>query len=188
MQQDDQMQMAVRIAKFLEQIGRQSQETNRINLETSQQLERVVNAAPDILRRSVDATLGKITDGVVGVAGQGLNGPMDQFNRQMIESGNRLTGLSHSLSSVVREQQALVNKLLIAVVSVATVMVLTAVGGVWLGLKYKDEIRENQISADLLKAYDQADVQLCDGGLCARVDKGAKKYGAKGEYVRVKPR
>lgn len=142
MQQDDQMQMTIRIAKFLEQVGRQSQETNRTNLETSQQLERVVNAAPDILRRSVDATLGKITEGVVGVASHGLDGPMDRFNRQMIESGNQLTGLSHRLSSVVREQQALVNKLLIAVVCVAGAMLLTAVGGVWLGLKYKDEIRE----------------------------------------------
>jgi len=188
MQHEDLMQISVRIAKFLEHVGRQSQETNRANLETSQQLERVVNAAPDILRRSIDATLGKITEGVVGVASRGLDDPMDRFNRKMVESDNRLTGLTHNLAGVVQRQEALVNKLLIAVVSVALAMLLTVAGGVWLGLKYKDEIKRNQISADLLKAYNKADVQVCDGRLCVRVDKGAKKYGAKGEYVRVKSR
>jgi hypothetical protein len=34
-------------------------------------------------------------------------------------------------------------------------------------------IRDNQISADLLKVYNQADVVPCDGRLCAKV---GKKY------------
>ncbi len=66
---------------------------------------------------------------------------------------------------------------------------LVLVGGsVWLALQYRQDIKRNQISADLLRAYNQADVNLCDGRLCARVEAANGGAGRYGEYVLVKPR
>jgi hypothetical protein len=56
-------------------------------------------------------------------------------------------------------------------------------GAIWLSMYYTvyyaGIIRDNQISADLLKAYNQADVMLCDGRLCAKIGK---------KYLPVEPR
>ena len=51
-----------------------------------------------------------------------------------------------------------------------------------------DEVRRYQLSAELLKAYDAADVTLCDGKLCANVDPKGAKSGDEGQYRPVRNR
>lgn len=66
---------------------------------------------------------------------------------------------------------------------------LVALGaGAWLSNHYYDEIRRNQISVELLRAYDAADVTLCGGKLCANVDMSAKGVGNKRQYKPVRAR
>lgn len=62
------------------------------------------------------------------------------------------------------------------------------VGGGWLSKHYYEEIRRNQLSADLLKAYNAADVTLCEGRLCANVDVKSEKFGDKAQYRPVRDR
>ncbi|SEW03941.1 hypothetical protein [Luteibacter sp. 329MFSha] len=68
-------------------------------------------------------------------------------------------------------------------------LVLVLVGGaVGLNYHYLGVIQDNKQSAEWLKAVNRADVTLCDGVLCARIDTKARRWGAKGEYQLVKPR
>jgi hypothetical protein len=52
----------------------------------------------------------------------------------------------------------------------------------------RKEVERNQIAADLLRAYDQADVTLCGHRLCANVDDRGARQGADNQYRLVKPR
>ena len=74
-------------------------------------------------------------------------------------------------------------------VAIASLLGVALVGGaVWLSTHYMRVIERNRLSADLLKAYNRADVTLCDGSLCARVDTKGKRWGEKGEYMPVRAR
>ena len=72
-------------------------------------------------------------------------------------------------------------------VTAASLLLLLA-GGLWLAMHYTSVIRENQLSAGLMQAYNSADVVLCEGKLCVNVDAKGKRYGTKGEYLPVKAR
>ena len=51
----------------------------------------------------------------------------------------------------------------------------------------RDELRRNAIEATLLRAYNQADVTLCDGRLCANIDESAQGFGDRKQYRQVNP-
>ena len=50
---------------------------------------------------------------------------------------------------------------------------------------YRNVIEDYRIQAALMHAYNQADVRLREGRLCARVDRADKRYG---DSLPVKPR
>lgn len=52
----------------------------------------------------------------------------------------------------------------------------------------RKEVEQNRIEAALLHAYNQADVTLCEGRLCANVDERAKRHGDRNQYRPVQPR
>jgi hypothetical protein len=49
-------------------------------------------------------------------------------------------------------------------------------------------IRENQLDAALMQAYNHADVTLCQAQLCANVDTKGVRYGDNRQYLIVKSR
>lgn len=56
-------------------------------------------------------------------------------------------------------------------------------------LKSQEEIERNQVEAALLRAYNQADVTLCeDGRLCANVEDDSRRHGDQRQYRMVRPR
>jgi hypothetical protein len=56
-------------------------------------------------------------------------------------------------------------------------------------LKSRDEIERSQVEAALLRAYNQADVTLCEGGrLCANVEDDSRRHGDRRQYRAVKSR
>jgi hypothetical protein len=76
-----------------------------------------------------------------------------------------------------------------AAVALALALALLLVGGAWLSLHYTRVIRDNQLSAELLKAYNGADVILCGNGkLCANVDTRGARYGDNRQYLPVRSR
>ncbi|OWF62164.1 relaxation protein, partial [Xanthomonas vasicola pv. vasculorum] len=50
------------------------------------------------------------------------------------------------------------------------------------------QIKDNQLRAELLRAYNAADVTLCNGQLCANVETKGRSYGDRRQYRQVKPR
>lgn len=52
----------------------------------------------------------------------------------------------------------------------------------------REEVARHRIEAALLRAYNQADVTLCDGRLCANVDERGGRHGDRGQYRLVEPR
>jgi len=56
------------------------------------------------------------------------------------------------------------------------------------GKTSRDEVRRNAIETALPRAYNQADVTLCGGRLCANIDESAQRFGDRKQYPRVKPR
>jgi len=67
-------------------------------------------------------------------------------------------------------------------------VLLLLLGGGWLLWQYRADIDHNRISAELLRAYNQADVTLCDGRLCANVDEKGKAYGDQKQYRPIQAR
>lgn len=62
-------------------------------------------------------------------------------------------------------------------------------GAIWLSSHYMAVIRQNQVSADLMRAFNAADVVLCgEGRLCASVNPKGQRVGARGQYQPVNPR
>nr|MDO6953614.1 relaxation protein [Xanthomonas vasicola] len=53
---------------------------------------------------------------------------------------------------------------------------------------YRQQIKDNQLRAELLRAYNAADVTLCNGQLCANVETKGAAYGDRRQYRQVKPR
>jgi len=69
------------------------------------------------------------------------------------------------------------------------VLVIVLVGGAaGLNVHYLGVIEENRQAAAMVKAINRADVTLCDGILCARIDAKAKRWGEKGEYTPIRSR
>ncbi|MFL8092459.1 relaxation protein, partial [Xanthomonas vasicola] len=61
-------------------------------------------------------------------------------------------------------------------------------GGGWLLTRYRQQIEDNQVRAELLRAYNAADVTLCGNRLCANVETKGAAYGDRRQYRQVKPR
>jgi hypothetical protein len=63
-------------------------------------------------------------------------------------------------------------------------------GGAWhLSMHHARVIRENRLSADLMKAYSNADVVLCGNGeLCANADGKRARHGQRSQYLPVRLR
>ena len=48
--------------------------------------------------------------------------------------------------------------------------------------------RDEMKQFEMAQQYNEADVRLCDGRLCAKPAPGNKRFGDKGEYILVAPR
>lgn len=96
---------------------------------------------------------------------------------------------SHALAAQLHAARALYRHLLWKVVGVCLAsLALVVLGGGWLSRHYYEEIRRHQVSAQLLQAYDAADVTLCDGRLCANIDPKGDRFGEDDQYRPVRDR
>ncbi|MGO4779888.1 relaxation protein, partial [Lysobacter sp. 2RAB21] len=116
----------------------------------------------------------------------GIEQPVAAYEQRLHEAGGLLQSGSQALAMQLQRMERLHKQLVWKVAGITLgSLVLLLSGGAWLSKHYYDEIRRNQISADLLKAYNQADVTLCGGRLCAKLENGGKQ---RSEYVLVKSR
>lgn len=115
----------------------------------------------------------------------GLNLPLDDFDRRVGDNVHRVDCATHGLMQAQVQMATVVRKLRWLVAGVLAAMLLVVLAGGSLLWHYRGVVGENQIRADLMRAYNQADVNLCDGRLCARVDRADKRFG---DYLLIKPR
>jgi hypothetical protein len=143
-------------------------------------MQQFARQTPGLVQQSVQAQLRFIPNEVTDRVHQGLDKPLADCEQRLREAGDRALKATQTLAEQWRRIESLHRHLVwkVAGIALGTLAVLL-VGGIWLSTYYMGVIRDNQISADLLRAYNQADVTLCNGRLCARVGK---------KYVPVEPR
>jgi hypothetical protein len=171
--------LASKMSALVEKFERQCEQSGSELLRLSQQV-------PAVVRQAVNEQLSRLPEAVLADVRGGIERPVSDYERRLREAGEQIHQASLALSAQFRRAEALHRHLIWKVAGIMLGSLVLMLGGsVWLSSHYYDEIAKNQISATLLKAYNEADVTLCDGHLCVRADKSAKTYG---EYVRVKPR
>jgi hypothetical protein len=86
----------------------------------------------------------------------------------------------------------MVRQIKLAYVAVAGAIVLLGLGGgalIWVEVAaYKDARTRSaaaQINAEVVEAYSRAGMTSCGGHPCVKLDRKAKRWGDKGQYVLV---
>lgn len=154
--------------------------------QASQDLKMLAQQIPDTVRHSADEQLGRLQSELIGRVSSGIERPVSACEQRLQDASTQLQHASQTLAGQLQRAET-IHRHLILKVAVITLgsLILLLIGGTWMSRHYYDEIRSNQISAELLNAYNQADVNLCDGRLCVRVDANATAHG---DYVPVAPR
>ncbi len=179
-------------AMLMEKFERNCSELDQRQQALAQQLGDLAQKLPLVVRQSADSSLQTLPEQVLGKVQSGLEQPVDQYEKRLKDAGTKVSEGSHALAQQIQRMERLHKHLVWKTAGVAIgSMLLLLVGGIWLSTHYYGIIRENQISADLLKAYNRADVTLCGKDLdqlCANIDRESASYAAKKQYVPIKPR
>jgi len=121
--------------------------------------------------------------------GKGLADSIGEFKSQLTACAHAASAAARTLEgerlALSRERRTwlwLGSGALLVASTLATVSSFHAVSS------SRKEVERNQIAADLLRAYDQADVRLCGHRLCANVEDSGARQGTDNQYRLVKPR
>jgi len=153
-------------------------------------LQGLARQLPAIVKGSTAELLQTLPAEVTGTVRAGLERPLGDWRSSLQAAGAEAEKATKMLAQQIDGLRKL-HRLLVwkTLGAVAITLALLLAGGAWLSLHYAAVIREDQLSANLLKAYNRADVVLCgDGQLCANVDIKHARYGDRSQYLPVKPR
>lgn len=179
-------------ALLMEKFERNCTEIDQRQHALTQQLNDLTQKLPMVVRQSADSSLQELPGELLGRVQSGLEQPVSEYEKRLKDAGTKVGEGSGALAQQLQRMERLHKHIVWKTVGVALgSMLLLLIGGIWLSAHYYGIIRENQISADLLKAYNSADVTLCGENrdqLCANVDRESAGYGDEGKYVPVKPR
>lgn len=176
-------------ALLMEQFERRCSMIERRLDQTWQALEGLTSHVPTAVQRSADGVLREIPVQIMDRVRAGIDRPVSEYELRL----QNASGSAMEATRVVADQMTRLEKLhrhlvwkVMGVVGGAIAVLLVA--AIWLSSHYMDVIRQNQLSADLLKAYNRADVTLCGGQLCANVNIKGAKAGDRAQYLPVNPR
>ncbi|UNU10682.1 relaxation protein [Xanthomonas translucens] len=189
MNQSDTLALASKAAALMEQFERSCADLNRQQQRLVQHLEQVTQSLPGVTVRSVQETLQRVPDALIRQVQNGLDESVAGFEKRLQHAGSLISegvqSLSTQLKHVERMQRLLLWKS--AAVTLGSLLLLLAGGG-WLLMQYRQDIRDNQLRAELLRAYNAADVTLCEGRLCANTETQGPAYGDRRQYRLVRSR
>jgi len=190
MQQDDVVALVNKTAELMVQFERRCADIEQHQQTQTEHLQHVIQQLPGITRQTAESALQTLPSLVLGNVKRGLEQPVAEYQQRLHESGTQVRNDMQTLAAQIQRMEQLQRHLVWKVSSVVLgSLLLLLVGGAWLSMHYIHVIEENQLSADLLKAYNAADVTLCDKGqLCANVDAKGQHYGDRKQYVPVIPR
>ncbi|CCG38402.1 relaxation protein [Xanthomonas citri pv. mangiferaeindicae] len=189
MNTQDPMELVSKAAALMEQFERRCAELEQLQRRLAQQLEQVAQSLPTVVTRSAEQTLQRVPDTLIRSIQQGMDQPVAGFEKRLQQAGGLIgegaQSLADQLKRIERGQRLLLWKG--AAVVLGSLLLLLGGGG-WLLGQYRQQIRDTQLRAELLRAYNAADVTLCGGQLCANVDTKGAAYGDRRQYRLVKPR
>jgi hypothetical protein len=146
------------------------------------------NAARKIAASS-DALLQGVGSQAHAVMTQAAESALEPCTNQLVRSAESAKWAADALQEQRRTlsstQQSLVY-LGLASLSIGCLLALTATV-YWVKVS-REEVARNRVEVALLRAVNQADINLCDGRLCANVEARGKRYGVQKQYQFVKPR
>ncbi|HEX5305718.1 MAG TPA: relaxation protein [Dyella sp.] len=154
-----------------------------------QHLGLLVQQVPAAVRQSSDGLLGSLPDRLLHVMQAGMGRSLEDHERRLQAAGRDVDSRAQALASRMMALERLHRHLVWKATGVALAsLLLLLAGGAWLSLHYARVIDQNRLSADTLQAYNEADVSLCDGRLCANLDTNGRHYGDHGQYRLVRRR
>lgn len=186
----DEQELSALISKtavLMEQFERRCADIDARLQSLGNQLEHTSEQVPAIVRQSADGSLMSLPGLVISKLGDGLEHPVHDYQQRLGVAGKAVEGAARQLSGELSQWQRL-HRLLLwkAVAAVTTSLALLLVGGIWLSMHYAKVIRENQLTAEQLTAYRQADIAACgDSQLCAHVDLKGHRFGNHGQYLPI---
>ena len=177
--------VAVQAAELLEYFKRAGEASRQASNAATDKLQYAAGQAPEVLRQAAAGALRELSQDTVRTVAQGLERPVTTFEARLQEATVRINETSNTFTAAVGRISSLERRLLFITTAVASAMAVLVVAAAGLLWYFTNEIRSNQVSAELLKAYSQADVNFCDGRLCAKLDENGKRYGVRGQEYRV---
>lgn len=153
-------------------------------------LQGLAQQLPAVVKTSADDVLQRLPAEMGSAMREGIGQSMGDYRQRLDGAGHDVEKAAQSLAGQINRLQRLHRQLIWkSMAAVVLTLALLLAGGAWLSMHYTRVIRDNQLSAELLKAYNGADVTLCDhGSLCANVDTRGMRYGEHRQYLPVKPR
>ena len=153
-------------------------------------LQGLTKQLPVVVKASTHDLLQTLPDQMTNKVREGLDRSMSDYRQSLDTASRDVENKSHALAGQISRLQRLHRQLIWKTMSTAVLaLALLLAGGMWLSIHYTQVIRDNQLSAELLKAYNGADVTLCgSGGLCANVNAKGLRYGDHRQYLPVNPR
>jgi len=183
------MTLVSQTARLMEQFERRCDHLGGRLQELMQDMQTLTTQLPRVVEQATDASMQALPARITHETREGLGQAVQHYRQHLQTSGEEVSGSAHALAERIRRLEQLHRYLLWKTFgAVALCLVLLVAGGAWLSLHYRKVIEQNQLSAQLLKAYNDADVNLCDGQLCARVDLKAPRFGDHRQYLPVQPR
>ena len=153
-------------------------------------LQGLTQQLPSAVRGATHDLLQTLPGEMADMVRAGLGQSLGAYRQNLNAANAEITQAARALAGQIDQLQSLHRRLIWR--TTATVLVALALllgGGAWLSTHYAHVIRDNQMSADLMRAYNSADVVLCGNGqLCANVDGKRAHYGERGQYLPVKSR
>lgn len=153
-------------------------------------LETLSQRLPDVVRASTGSLVQSVPAEVAEAVGRSLDEPLRAYCAHLRSAGDDVARSSKSLA--VECGRARVAQRLLVWKTLGALIVTLALllgGGAWLARYYVGVVRANQLSAEVMQAYHDADVVLCGGHeLCANIDPGSARYGDSGQYRPVRRR
>lgn len=189
MQKEDIEALAFKTGALLEQFVRYCEQQGQHQTAMAERLQYAIGSVPEQMKQSADKLFSTLPQTVMVQLDSGLSAPIKGYERKLQQSGEQLQERVGQLTRQLAQLESFSRRLLWKVAAVVIAALLVAViGGATAVSYYRDQIKQSQLSADLLHAYNQADVTLCDGRLCANIDKVGQKYGEHGQYQPVRLR
>ncbi|MCW4454739.1 hypothetical protein OK348_08010 [Flavobacterium sp. MXW15] len=190
MREQELAELVSKTAALMEQFQRNCERMEASQAQVAAALQQLARQIPAQVEQSANRTFGELArQAATGVRGA-IAAPVAEYEKQLIEASRQIVQGAHSLAAQIKRQETLSRhaawKSLLAA---GLAVLLLLAGGTWLSLGYRQEIERNRVSAQLLEAYNRADVVLCgEGALCANVDTRAPAVGEKQQYRIIRSR